>query len=117
MIPNNAILDSGDKQTVFLALDGGKFEPRRVKVGLQGDDGMTQILEGLASGDKVVTDGEFLLDSESQLQEAVQKMLDTGLEENAEPMQMEKGKSKDSDMNDLFNDQPEKKKENLNDLF
>jgi Cu(I)/Ag(I) efflux system membrane fusion protein len=64
---------------------------------------MTQILEGLAPGDKVVTNGEFLLDSESQLKEAVQKMLDTG-QESTEPMQMKK-------------DQPEKKKENLNDLF
>jgi len=117
VIPNNAILDSGDKQTVFVALDGGKFEPRRIKVGLRGENGKTQILSGLNAGDQVVVDGEFLLDSESQLQETIQKMLDAGKAEESSSMQMDGGaKAQNENMNDLFDDKP-KKKENLNDLF
>ncbi len=118
VVPTNAILNSGTKQTVFVALGEGKFQPREVKIGLQGDNGMTQILQGLAPGEKVVTDGEFMLDSESQLKEAVQKMLESGKEKTSKPMQM-KGASKSggSDLKGLFDDQPKKKDKDLNKLF
>ncbi|MEJ2032268.1 MAG: efflux RND transporter periplasmic adaptor subunit [Deltaproteobacteria bacterium] len=120
VIPTNAILDSGTKQTVFVALEGGKFDPRQVKVGLQGDDGMTQILEGLAPGEKVVTNGEFMLDSESQLKEAVQKMLGPGKSESP-PARMKKSPQTDrSDLEGLFNAEKESSKkedQDLNGLF
>lgn len=53
----------------------GHFKPRDVKTGLAGADGNIEILEGLAAGETVVTSGQFLLDSESRLREAVQKYL------------------------------------------
>jgi Cu(I)/Ag(I) efflux system membrane fusion protein/cobalt-zinc-cadmium efflux system membrane fusion protein len=73
-IPSNAILNSGNGQTVFVALDGGKFAPRPVTVGITDDSGFVQILSGLAEGDSVVVSAQFMLDSESSLREALRKM-------------------------------------------
>ena len=77
LIPRDAVLDTGKRQIVFLALAGGKFEPRRVEVGMEDDEGRVQVLAGLAAGDVVVTSGQFLLDSESRLREAIQKFLES----------------------------------------
>lgn len=75
LVPNMAVLRSGEKNTVFVALDGGKFDPRTVTLGPRGEGDMYQVLSGLQDGERVVTSGQFLLDSESQLREAIQKML------------------------------------------
>jgi multidrug efflux pump subunit AcrA (membrane-fusion protein) len=74
-IPSEAILHSGQRQIVFVQVGEGTFEPREVTTGLVGDRHLTQVLEGLEVGDEVVLSGQFLIDSESQLQEAIQKML------------------------------------------
>lgn len=76
LVPNMAILRSGDRNTVFVALEGGKFEPRTVTLGPQAADDYYQVLSGLKEGERIVTSGQFMLDSESQLREAVQKMLE-----------------------------------------
>ena len=68
-VPADAVLDTGMKQTVFLDRGNGFFEPRRVTIG-QRYDGRIEILSGLKAGDRVVVSGNFLLDSESQLQSA-----------------------------------------------
>ena len=73
-IPANAILSSGKGQTVFVARSGGKYEPRPVKSGVTDDNGYVQILSGLSEGESVVVSAQFMLDSESTLREAVQKM-------------------------------------------
>jgi RND family efflux transporter, MFP subunit len=75
LIPDTAILRSGDKNTAFVALEGGKFEPRTVTLGPRGENDQVQVLSGLNEGERVVTSGQFMLDSESQLREAIQKML------------------------------------------
>ena len=75
LVPDTAVLRSGDKNTVFVALEDGKFEPRTVTLGPRSEDNQIQILVGLNEGDRVVTSGQFMLDSESQLREAIQKML------------------------------------------
>lgn len=75
MVPREAVIDTGDAQMAFVALGAGKFEPRKVRMGLSGEDGMVQIVQGLAPGETVVTSGQFLLDSESRLREAIQKFL------------------------------------------
>jgi rubrerythrin len=59
---------------VFIARDGGQFEAREVVLGTEMDDGQCQVFSGLAAGERVVTSGQFLLDSESQLREAIDKM-------------------------------------------
>jgi Cu(I)/Ag(I) efflux system membrane fusion protein/cobalt-zinc-cadmium efflux system membrane fusion protein len=73
-IPANAILSSGKGQTVFVARSGGKYEPRPVKTGVVDDNGYVQILSGLSEGESVVVSAQFMLDSESTLREAMQKM-------------------------------------------
>jgi multidrug efflux pump subunit AcrA (membrane-fusion protein) len=75
LAPDMAILRSGEKTTVFVALDGGKFDPRTVILGPQAENDEYQVLSGLKEGERIVTSGQFLLDSESQMRESIQKML------------------------------------------
>ena len=74
LVPDSAVLRSGERDTVFVALPGGNFEAREVKLGARTDDYRYVVLRGLAAGERVVISGQFLLDSESQLREAIQKM-------------------------------------------
>jgi multidrug efflux pump subunit AcrA (membrane-fusion protein) len=75
LVPDMAVLRSGERNTVFIAKAGGSFEPREVKLGSRSEGNFYEVLSGLAVGDRVVTSGQFMLDSESQLREAIQKML------------------------------------------
>ncbi len=75
VVPTEAVLDTGVKQHVFIALGGGRFEPREVKLGVEGNDGLREVLSGLQGGEDVVTSAQFLLDSESRFREAIQMML------------------------------------------
>jgi multidrug efflux pump subunit AcrA (membrane-fusion protein) len=74
LVPEMAVLRSGERNTVFLALPGGCFEPREVKLGVRSQGGFYQVLDGLRAGERIVTSGQFMLDSESQLRESFQKM-------------------------------------------
>jgi len=76
LVPDAAVLRSGENNTVFVALDGGKFEPRNVTLGARSENYQYQVLSGLKAGERVVISGQFMLDSESQLREAIQKMLE-----------------------------------------
>ena len=78
LVPDSAVLRSGEKNTVFVALAGGKFEPRTVTLGLTAEDDRDQVLSGLHEGERVVTSGQFMLDSESQLREAIAENDRTG---------------------------------------
>jgi RND family efflux transporter MFP subunit len=76
VVPTEAVLDTGLKQHVFIALGGGRFEPREVKLGVYGDGNhYREVLAGLKGGEDIVTSAQFLLDSESRFREAVQMML------------------------------------------
>ena len=75
LIPREAYIDSGVRKVAFVALDQGRFQPRDIQVGVEAEDGMVEVLYGLAAGERVVTSGQFLLDAESKLKEAVAKML------------------------------------------
>lgn len=74
LIPASAVLRSGSKNTVFVALGNGYFEPREVRLGPYAANNMYEILNGLDEKDRIVLSGQFLLDSESQLQNAFLKM-------------------------------------------
>ena len=74
LVPESAVLRSGARNTVFIARDGGKFEARDVALGVEAAGSMIQVINGLKAGERVVTSGQFLLDSESQLREAIDKM-------------------------------------------
>ena len=88
LVPDIAVLRSGEKNTVFVALEGGKFDPRTVTLGPRGENNMYQVLSGLNEGERVVTSGQFMLDSESQLREAIQKMLKPASLTNAGPAEL-----------------------------
>ena len=70
-IPADALVDTGESQYVFVALPGGRFEPRPVTVGTRTAE-KVQILRGLHAGEQVVTTANFLIDSESRLRAAIQ---------------------------------------------
>jgi len=74
LVPREAVIDTGTRQIAFVALPDGHFEPRKVRMGMMGDDDRVQILEGLAPGEMVVTSGQFLLDVESRTTEAIDKL-------------------------------------------
>ncbi|MEI6192883.1 MAG: efflux RND transporter periplasmic adaptor subunit [Verrucomicrobiota bacterium] len=74
LVPESAVLRSGARNTVFVALDGGKFEGRDVVLGVEAENALVQVSNGLNAGERVATSGQFLLDSESQLREAIDKM-------------------------------------------
>ena len=76
IIPSEAVLRSGERNIVFVTRGEGKFAPRSVTLGLDLGRGKVQVLAGLKEGEEIVTSGQFLLDSESTLREAVQKMLE-----------------------------------------
>lgn len=69
-VPKNAVLESGERQIIFIHQGGGKLEWRSVKTGQRSGDWI-EILEGLNEGEHIVTSANFLLDSESQLKNAV----------------------------------------------
>ncbi len=73
VVPQEAVLDSGKEQTVFVAHDAGYFEPRKITAGAK-LDGKVVALSGLKAGETVVTSGNFLIDSESRLKSATSSM-------------------------------------------
>lgn len=72
-IPSDAILKSKDGDFVVVALDQGRFQPRKILAGLKYKS-RTEVLDGLKDGDKIVVSGQFLIDSESALRESFRKM-------------------------------------------
>jgi Cu(I)/Ag(I) efflux system membrane fusion protein len=69
-IPESAVLDSGTRRVVLVDLGGGAFEPREVELGSRGD-GYVEVLKGLTAGQRVVVNGNFLIDAESNLKAAL----------------------------------------------
>ena len=74
LVPREAVIDTGTRQIAFVAEGDGHFDPRKVRMGIAGDQGLVQILEGLVPGESVVTSGQFLMDVESRTKEAVEKL-------------------------------------------
>jgi len=60
---------------VFLSLSGGKFAPKEIQIGPSDINDDVQVLSGLAVGQTIVTSAQFLIDSESKLKEAINKMI------------------------------------------
>lgn len=66
LVPSEAVIRTGKRTLVMLADGKGRFRPAEVRIGREAS-GQTEILAGLASGEKVVASGQFLLDSEASL--------------------------------------------------
>jgi RND family efflux transporter MFP subunit len=88
-VPDEAIIRSGERNIAVMALGGGYFDPREVKLGLTAD-GYVQILEGVREGEKIVVSSQFLIDSESNLKAAISQMAGHAGMDMSKPMEGEK---------------------------
>ena len=66
VIPDDAVLDAGKRQVVYVDKGEGNFEPREVSIGMKAD-GMAEITKGLKAGERVASAANFLIDSEAKL--------------------------------------------------
>lgn len=107
VIPSEAIIRTGERNVVFIALGDGQFEPREVTLGMAGGvrNEEVLVLSGVKPGEMVVTSAQFLIDSESKLQAAIQKMLqqkqppDTGMKDMEMEMNPDTGSASDTAKN------------------
>jgi membrane fusion protein, copper/silver efflux system len=70
LIPSSAVYNTGVSQYVFVEVTNGHFVPRPIVLGPHVANDQVVAKRGLSAGEKIVTDGNFLLDSESQLEAA-----------------------------------------------
>lgn len=76
VVPSQAVLRSGGNRNVVIVDAGdGIFVPHEVELGIE-SEGQQQVVDGLTEGERVVTSSQFLLDSESNLQAAVERLMD-----------------------------------------
>jgi Cu(I)/Ag(I) efflux system membrane fusion protein/cobalt-zinc-cadmium efflux system membrane fusion protein len=85
LVPDSAVLRSGERAIVFVDLGEGRFEPRDVEVGIRSARGAVQVIEGIEPGEAVVTQAQFMLDSESRVQEAIAKFMARGSSKGIPP--------------------------------
>jgi Cu(I)/Ag(I) efflux system membrane fusion protein len=65
-VPNEAIIEAGGRRLVYVAEGEGRYAPREIEIGLQGEL-YTAVQRGLAPGERVVTFGSFFIDAEHRL--------------------------------------------------
>lgn len=73
LVPNEALIATGTDSRVIVVGNDGRFQPVRVRSG-RSSGGRTEILAGLKGGERVVTSGQFLIDSEASLSGALQRL-------------------------------------------
>ncbi|MBK1702481.1 efflux RND transporter periplasmic adaptor subunit [Thiococcus pfennigii] len=72
-IPRDALIVTGERESVVKALGDGRFQPVDVVTGMEAD-GEIEVRSGLTEGDEIVVSGQFLIDSESSLQASFRRM-------------------------------------------
>ena len=95
VIPEQAVLRTGQKNVVILALGNGKFKPVEVILG-DYSDGYYQVLNGIAAGDTIVTSAQFLIDSESNLRAALSQFGGSSTDKKDTTMNMKSDSKMDS---------------------
>jgi membrane fusion protein, copper/silver efflux system len=73
VIPSNAIIKTGQGNHVIIALGEGRFKPQAITTGIESDN-LTAVIQGLKLGDNVVIQSQFLIDSESNIDEALMRL-------------------------------------------
>ena len=73
LVPDEALISTGVQNRVILDLGDGRMVPRAVRIG-RSAGGYTEVLAGLKGGERVVTSGQFLIDSEADLDGALQRL-------------------------------------------
>ena len=81
LVPSEAVIVTGERSVVIVDRGEGRYEPVTVKIGRE-DGGRTEVLEGLAGGERVVASGQFLIDSEASLR-GVERRMSAGAEKGA----------------------------------
>ncbi|MEW6127491.1 MAG: efflux RND transporter periplasmic adaptor subunit [Acidobacteriota bacterium] len=89
VVPQEAVMDSGSEQMVFVGYEGGYLEPRKVQLG-ENVDGHFIVLSGLKAGERIVTSANFLIDSESKLKSAAAGMGMPGMNHGGSPADTQK---------------------------
>lgn len=114
VIPSEAVIRTGERNVVFMALGEGQFEPREVTLGVEGGprNEELQVLSGIEPGERVVTSAQFLIDSESRLQEAIQKMLQQEQPPEMEMEEMDMDMDPDNDSTSDTTHEPKMKEMN-----
>lgn len=77
VVPDDALIATGDHTRVIVANDRGRFRAVAIRTG-RSAGGYTEVLDGLAGGEKVVVSGQFLIDSEASLSGALDRLNDPG---------------------------------------
>jgi Cu(I)/Ag(I) efflux system membrane fusion protein len=85
LVPSEAVIQTGTRSVVFVASGDGKFAPVDVETGHEAN-GQTEIRTGLSAGQKVVTSGQFLVDSEASLKGTIARAGDPAAVSNAKPV-------------------------------
>ena len=87
VVPSEAVIRSGARAIIFVVRGEGRFEPREVRIGEEGGPGnhLVRVLTGLSGDEEIVTSAQFMLDSESRLQEVIRKMLQERTQSSAQP--------------------------------
>ena len=83
VIPLEALIRTGREERVIIALGDGRFEARKVVAGIESGE-YVEILEGLDANEKVVTSGQFLIDSEASMRASLNRMSDPRDAENSD---------------------------------
>ena len=93
VVPSEAVIRSGARAIVFVVRGEGRFEPREVRIGEEGGPGnhLVRVLTGLSGDEEIVTSAQFMLDSESRLQEVIRKMLQEQTQSSTQPASEELG--------------------------
>ncbi|MFS2018033.1 efflux RND transporter periplasmic adaptor subunit [Massilia sp. CT11-108] len=73
LVPAEAVIETGARTVVITVSDDGRFAPADIVTGAEAN-GQTEVLEGLAEGQKVVASGQFLIDSEASLRGTLQRL-------------------------------------------
>ncbi|WP_426212119.1 efflux RND transporter periplasmic adaptor subunit [Massilia sp. TWP1-3-3] len=100
LVPSEAVIKTGRRSVVIVALGGGGFAPVEVETGAEAGDN-TEIRTGLQEGQKVVLSGQFLIDSEASLRGAVSRMAETPVALPATPVHHAVGKIEKIDSGEI----------------
>ncbi len=103
LIPDEALLRTGQEDFVFIQKEPGVFVKRTVETGVEDGEGNVAVSDGLKEGETIVVSGQFLLDSEARVKEAVNRLLE---EKNQSPgdvdnAPMDNDQTMDMDQNDM----------------
>jgi Cu(I)/Ag(I) efflux system membrane fusion protein len=84
LVPAEAVIQTGRRTIVIVALDNGRFAPTEVAIGRRSGDNI-EIGSGLSEGQRVVASGQFLIDSEASLSGALDRLQNSAAQQNPTP--------------------------------